>query len=80
MGGLDALVFTAGIGENAFRIREKVCEGLEYLGIEFSIDENNTRKSGVQELSKANSKVKVFKIPTQEEYMIAKEAKAILEK
>ena len=47
---------------------------------EFSIDENNTRKSGIQELSKANSKVKVFKIPTQEEYMIAKEAKAILEK
>lgn len=80
MGGLDALVFTAGIGENAFRIREKVCEGLEYLGIEFNIDENNTRKSGIQELSKSNSNVKVFKIPTQEEYMIAKEAKAILEK
>ncbi|MBN1469822.1 MAG: acetate kinase [Fusobacteriaceae bacterium] len=80
MGGLDALVFTAGIGENAFRIREKVCEGLEYLGIEFNIDENNTRKSGIQELSKANSNIKVFKIPTQEEYMIAKEAKAILGK
>ena len=74
MGGLDAVCFTAGIGENGPEIRELVCEGLEFVGIDFDKKENNERKDGVQVLSKPDSKVKVYKIPTNEEYVIAEDA------
>lgn len=73
LGGLDVIVFTAGIGENAAGLREKICSGFEYLGLDFDKEKNNVRKNGIVELSKENSKIKVFKIPTNEEYMIAKE-------
>lgn len=69
--GVDAIVFTGGIGENASGIREKICSGFEYLGLEFDKEINNIRKNGIVTLSKDNSKVKVYKIPTNEEYMIA---------
>ncbi|HKB84905.1 MAG TPA: acetate kinase [Ignavibacteriaceae bacterium] len=68
MGGLDALVFTGGIGENSSMVRETVCSDLDFLGI--SLD--NERNNGKQEIiSSDNSKVKVFRIPTNEELVIA---------
>lgn len=73
MGGLDALVFTAGIGENADFIRAKVCEGLQDLGIE--LDEAiNTATHGKEAcISTGDSKVKVYVIPANEELVIARE-------
>ena len=73
MGGVDAIAFTAGIGENVAGLREKICQGLEYLGVEFDKEVNSVRKSGIVELSKDNSKVKVFKVPTNEELVIARD-------
>ncbi len=73
LGGVDAIAFTAGIGENAATLREKICNGLEYLGVEFDNEVNLIRKSGIVELSKSSSKVKVFKVPTNEELVIARD-------
>ena len=73
LGGVDAICFTGGIGENALPVREKICEGLEYLGVDFDKEENSQRKGGTQELTKAGSKVKVFKIQTNEELVIAQD-------
>ena len=71
LGGLDAIVFTGGIGENASKVREGVCKGLEFLGVELDYEKNKERISGIVEYSKPNSKVKVYKIETAEELMIA---------
>ena len=70
MGGVDAIVFTAGIGENSIDMRAKLCEGLEYMGIKMDVEKNNVRGKEV-DASAADSKVKVFIIPTNEELMIA---------
>ncbi len=77
MGGVDVIVFTAGLGENSISAREEICKGLEFLGIEIDSDKNNTRgKDAV--ISKDNSKVKVFVIPTNEELMIARDTKELV--
>ncbi len=76
MGGLDAFVFTGGIGENASLIREMVCDNLEYLGIELD-KERNDKKEEI--ISKDNSKVKVLRIPTNEELVIAMDTHTIVE-
>ena len=68
MGGLDAFVFTGGIGENSKEIREEVCKEMEFLGIELDELKN---ESGEELISKANSKVTVLRIPTNEELLIA---------
>ena len=79
MGGLDVLVFTAGIGENDGRIRATICEGLEFLGIEIDLERNS--KSGVEAvISKDSAKVKVLSIPTNEELMIARDTLEIVAK
>ncbi len=71
MGGLDLILFTGGIGENADDVREKICEGLEFLGVDFN-KEANTGIRGIDNmLSKPSSKVKVMMITTDEEYVIA---------
>ena len=70
MGGVDAIVFTAGIGENSIDMRVKLCEGLEYMGIKIDPEKNNVRGKEV-DASAADSKVKVFIVPTNEELMIA---------
>ncbi len=71
MGGLDLILFTGGIGENADNVREKICEGLEFLGVDFN-KEANTGIRGIDNmLSKPSSKVKVMMITTDEEYVIA---------
>ncbi|MDY2630599.1 MULTISPECIES: acetate kinase [unclassified Clostridium] len=72
MGGVDAIVFTAGIGENSSITRKECLSGLEFLG--FNIDENkNSVRGKIQEISTDDSKIKVFVIPTNEELMIARE-------
>lgn len=69
--GVDAICFTAGIGENADLIREKVCSGLEFMGIEIDNNKNKTRADGAREINKETSKTKIYVIPTNEEYVIA---------
>lgn len=71
MGGVDAICFTAGIGENADLIREKVCSGLEFMGVEIDSEKNKIRNSNTREISTDTSKVKIFVIPTNEEFVIA---------
>ena len=79
MGGVDAIVFTAGIGENSIDLRRRICEGLEYMGIERDAEKNNTRGQEV-DVSAAGSKVKIFVIPTNEELMIAMDTAALCKK
>ncbi|MFA6866323.1 MAG: acetate kinase [Clostridia bacterium] len=75
MGGLDCIVFTGGIGENSFCGREKIMDGLEFLGIDFDYEKNlNVPRDEIVELSKKSSKVKVLVIPTNEELVIARDA------
>lgn len=73
MGGLDAVVFTAGVGENQAIVREKSTQGLEFLGIDFDTEANNAvhRPVTVTCLSRPSSRVKVYLIPTNEELVIA---------
>lgn len=71
MGGVDAICFTAGIGENADLIREKVCSGLEFMGIEIDKEKNKIRNSNTREINTDTSKTKIFVIPTNEEFVIA---------
>ena len=72
MGGLDAIVFTAGVGENSSLVRKLVLNRVSYLGISVD-DEKNAERGFINEISKAGSKVRAFVIPTDEELVIAKE-------
>lgn len=79
MGGIDAIVFTAGIGEHAPYIREHALEGLEYLGIELDLERNTFGHSSTPvELSTDSSRVKVYMIPTNEELVIARDTEEIV--
>ena len=80
MNGLDAIVFTAGIGENTACIRERALENMEFLGIEFDREINNKTRgsSGVTKLSTDSSKVQVYMIPTNEELVIARDTQKIV--
>ena len=73
MGGIDCLVFTAGIGENDSFIRAKVTEGLEFLGIEIDKEENAKRTGDIHDITAKGGKVKVLVIPTNEELVIARD-------
>jgi len=74
MGGADAIVFTGGIGENSSEVRRRICAGLEWLGIELDVDVNDKLIGGKEgEMGRANSKVKLFVIPTNEELLIARD-------
>jgi acetate kinase len=75
MGGIDAFVFTGGIGENAAIIREMVCENLEFLGLELDKEKNNNKELII---SKDDSKVKILRIPTNEELVIAMDTHTIV--
>lgn len=79
MDGIDAIVFTGGIGENADDIRAKVCKELTFLGIEIDEEYGKTLVKGAEgELSTANSKVKVYVLPTNEELVIARDTMDIV--
>ncbi len=77
MGGLDAVVFTGGIGENSADVRKRVCEGLGFIGLSLDEEKNNTLR-GPADLSADSSAVKVLVIPTNEERMIARETAEVL--
>lgn len=79
MGGADAIVFTAGIGENDSKIRAGICAGVESLGIELDLQANESVKGREAIISKPESKVKVMVIPTNEELVVAREVKRFLE-
>ena len=71
LNGLDAIVFTAGVGENDASVREAVCHEMDYLGIQFDPEKNKERSSRLREINTTESPVKVLVIPTNEELEIA---------
>lgn len=79
MGGLDAIVFTGGIGENSKTTRAKVCDNLGFLGIELDSGKNKSLK-GPADISKESSKVRILLIPTNEERVIARETAEVVAK
>lgn len=80
MDGLDCLVFTAGIGENTWLVREMICDKMDYFGIKIDKERNSKKNDGtIHDISAADSKVKVLVIPTNEELVIARETKELLE-
>ena len=79
MGGVDAVVFTAGVGENSASMRAKCVEGLEFMGIKIDPEKNNTRGKEA-DISADDAKVRTLVIPTNEELMIALDTKEIIGK
>jgi acetate kinase len=75
LGGLDAVVFTAGIGENSPELRERICSGAAWLGLELDPDAN---RAGARRISRAGSRVGAFVVPTNEELMIARHTRGVL--
>ncbi len=73
MGGLDVLVFTGGVGENALLVRTQTCEGLEFLGVEIDPKRNKEGSRKEALITTDSSRAKVFVIPTDEELVIAEE-------
>ena len=80
LNGVDAIVFTAGLGENQWMHRENIMKDMEYLGIELDVEANSKAVGVEKKISTENSKVSVFVIPTNEELVIARDTKAIVEK
>ncbi len=78
MGGVDVVVFTAGIGENGITFREAVCKNMEYMGIEIDMEKNNCRGKEVV-ISTPESKVTVMVVPTDEEMAIARDTRKCVE-
>ena len=78
LGGLDAIVFTGGIGENGQQIRAGVCQGLEEFGVVLDPEKNATARGEIQ-LEAAASRVQVWTIPTNEELVVARQSRALLE-
>ena len=79
MNGVDYIIFTGGVGENQVNIRKGICEQLSFMGVEIDEEANKTRGEEIQ-ISKQDSKVKVYIVPTNEELMIAKETERIIKK
>jgi acetate kinase len=79
MNGADAIVFTAGTGENRAEMRAAICANLENLGIKIDAEKNNSTRATESVISAADSQVKIFVIPTNEELVVARETKRFLE-
>jgi acetate kinase len=77
LSGVDCIIFTAGVGENSVKAREACCAGLEFLGVKIDAEKNNVIGKAA-EISTADSTVKVFVIPTNEELMIARDTKEVI--
>jgi acetate kinase len=78
LNGLDAVVFTAGVGENDVKVREMVCQNMDYLGITLDAEKNAVRSKNSREINKEGARVKVLVIPTNEELEIAKQCYELL--
>ena len=79
MGGVDIIVFAGGVGENQYGVRENVCATLGFMGVEIDKQVNASTRGSETIISTPESKVKVVVIPTDEEYMIARDTEAIVE-
>lgn len=77
MGGVDGIVFTAGVGENDVRVREAACKGLEFIGVDFDSEANSGIHGKEAFISTADSRVKVMVVPTNEELMIVNDTVAL---
>ena len=77
MGGIDALVFTAGVGENSVLVRSMVCEGLEFLGVSIDREKNEVRGKEA-DIGASGSRVRVLVVPTNEELVIARDTKRLV--
>ena len=78
MNGINAIIFTAGVGENQINIRKGICEHLKWMGVDLDLEANNIRGEE-KEISTKDSKVKVWIVPTNEELVIARDTKEIVE-
>ncbi|MFT5257671.1 MAG: acetate kinase [Arenicella sp.] len=78
LNGLDAIIFTAGIGENSAEMRKLACENLDFLGIHLDSEKNNMHSKEIREIQSSSSKVKILVIPTNEEIEIAKQSYDLL--
>lgn len=78
MNGLDAVLFTGGIGENAWEVREGVCKEMEYFGIKLDTEKNKSTKGELVKISAPDSKVEVWVVPTNEELLIARDTLAMV--
>ncbi|WP_163399405.1 acetate/propionate family kinase [Flavobacterium fluviatile] len=79
LNGLDAIVFTAGIGENSSYMRQLVCTDMDYFGIELDKEKNQIRSKEIREINQANSKAKILVVPTDEEFEIASQVYHLLQ-
>jgi acetate kinase len=79
LGGLDALVFSGGIGENSVALRAAVCRNAAWLGVQLDEQANAARRPGITRISRADSKVSVWVVPANEELMIARHALEVVE-
>ncbi len=80
MNGVDAVLFTGGIGENSWEVREAVCSNMEYFGIKIDYTLNKTIRGKLQKISTPDSKVEVWVVPTNEELLIARDTLALISK
>jgi len=78
LNGLDAIIFTAGVGENDALIRELVCANMEYLGLQIDEDKNKIRSGEIREINQTKSKVKILVVPTNEELEIVNQCFELL--
>ncbi|MDB5134987.1 MAG: acetate kinase [Mucilaginibacter sp.] len=78
LNGLDAIIFTGGVGENNVLIREMVCKDMKYLGLDIDQDKNNMCITGIREINQRGSRVKILVIPTNEELEIANQCFELL--
>jgi len=78
MNGLDAIVFTAGIGENSELIRKMVCKDMDFIGLSLDTEKNEGRINEMKSIESKNSGVKIFIIPTNEELEIAMQTYSLL--
>jgi len=78
LNGLDALVFTAGVGENDALVREMICRNLDFLGIQLDTEINKTRSKAIREVNKPDARVKILIVPTNEELEIAQQCYELL--
>ena len=78
LNGIDAIVFTAGVGENDYNIRKRVCSGMEYLGIHLDEEKNRVGSPGIHEINLKEAPVKILVVPTNEELEIARQCFVLL--
>ena len=80
MNGVDAVLFTGGIGENSWEVRERVCTDMEYFGIKIDKALNKSTRGKLMKISTPDSKTEVWIVPTNEELLIARDTLALISK